>query len=468
MAREQPEDNSSLLRDNLSRESSAGSGQLLVVNSGPQRDSNAGTSVIILAKAIVGAGIAALPLTASLLGWPLSTLFLLGMAYATYYTLVTIIRFSTREGTPSYAEVVHKLLGKAAGIMLEFAIMAFGLGLMLVYEVVAGDMLVGKPGFKGILCQYLGQVEHCHWACNRTIVTGLVTLVVLVPLASFRRMESSAVASWMGMTALAVWATSTAILVVAGAFQGLLHPPSLAPHRSLLGGSGWNVATNVLAIIPIFTTAFSVQATAPFVLAELRPQTPAAKSRVSFWALVLTSCLFLLITMGSYAVFGTDVQSDVLHNFTPKELRPFLGKDLGTGLYIAVRLSFLVSVLSLYPIMMFPARDGLLRLTTGRESPSLSNTQFYSVTYAIIAALYLISVVTPSIWGPIQIIGATAGAVIGFIAPGMLALLPTEASLMPQHKSSRWRRAPGYSLIAIGVLQGIAGIASQLLPNKSV
>lgn len=57
---------------------------------------------------------------------------------------------------------------------------------MLVYEVVAGDMLVGKPGYKGILCDYLGQVEHCHWTCNRTIVTGIVTLVILVPLASFR------------------------------------------------------------------------------------------------------------------------------------------------------------------------------------------------------------------------------------------------------------------------------------------
>lgn len=199
-------------------------------------------------------------------------------------------------------------------------------------------------------------------------------------------------------------------------------------------------------------------------LAELRPQTPSAKARVSFWALVLTSCLFLLITMGSYAVFGTDVQSDVLHNFTPRELRPFLGRDLGTWLYIAVRLSFMISVLSLFPIMvrlpadtpakimpvlpwqirhaapidqapamykpclavrcvsvmllvvapgqfvpvshtpsvgahprctgacpsqqlrhwavmqMFPARDGLLRLTIGRESPSLSDIQFYSVS----------------------------------------------------------------------------------------
>ena len=59
-------------------------------------------------------------------------------------------------------------------------------GMMLVYEVVAGDMLVGKPGFKGLLCQYLGDRPHFHWACSRPIVTGLVTLLILLPLVSFR------------------------------------------------------------------------------------------------------------------------------------------------------------------------------------------------------------------------------------------------------------------------------------------
>lgn len=44
------------------------------------------------------------------------------------------------------------------------------------------------------------------------------------------------------------------------------------------------------------------------------------------------------------------------------------------------------------------------------------------VTYGLTVAVYLVSVVTPSIWGPIQIIGATAGAVIGFLIPGMSIL----------------------------------------------
>ena len=87
-------------------------------------------------------------------------------------------------------------------------------------------------------------------------------------------------------------------------------------------------------------------------LAELRPQTPSAKARVTSYSLVLTSALFLLIALGSYAVYGAGVQSDVLHNFTPKQLEPFLGVTFGTALFIVVRLSFLVSVLALFPIMV--------------------------------------------------------------------------------------------------------------------
>ena len=53
-----------------------------------------------------------------------------------------------------------------------------------------------------------------------------------------------------------------------------------------------------------------------------------------------------------------------------------------------------------------------MRLPTKRAGCALQ------VTYGIALAVYLVSVITPSIWGPIQIIGATAGAVIGFIIPG--------------------------------------------------
>lgn len=55
------------------------------------------------------------------------------------------------------------------------------IGLMLVYCVVIGDMLVGKEGFEGLLCGSVGGLF-----CSRPFVVGMVTLIVLVPAISFR------------------------------------------------------------------------------------------------------------------------------------------------------------------------------------------------------------------------------------------------------------------------------------------
>lgn len=102
----------------LRRESSSDAGAPVLVSSGPQTDSNFASAVVILAKATIGAGmhlvvaqpeilceqalmpfllhtgLAALPLTDAMLGWPLATIFLLAMAYATQYTLKVLIRYA--------------------------------------------------------------------------------------------------------------------------------------------------------------------------------------------------------------------------------------------------------------------------------------------------------------------------------------------------------------------------------------
>lgn len=60
-------------------------------------------------------------------------------------------------------------------------------GLMLVYCVVIGDMLVGKEGYTGLLCGAFGGVF-----CARPFVVGLVVLIVLIPAVSFRQVPPSA------------------------------------------------------------------------------------------------------------------------------------------------------------------------------------------------------------------------------------------------------------------------------------
>lgn len=79
-------------------------------------------------------------------------------------------------------------------------------------------------------------------------------------------MESSAWAGWVGIGALLVWAIGTMILLIAAIAQNKVQDVRLLPDKHLLGGKGIKMLANICAVIPVLTTAYSCQATAPFVV----------------------------------------------------------------------------------------------------------------------------------------------------------------------------------------------------------
>lgn len=104
-------------------------------------------------------------------------------------------------------------------------------------------------------------------------------------------------------------------------------------------------------------------------LAELRPKTPKTMRQTSAAAVAMTTVLYALISIGSYLVFGRGTQSDVLHNYTPSLLEEIVPRWLAQLLYIVVRLSFLLGVLTLFPLMVRPYQAYYkLKLLKGRIS----------------------------------------------------------------------------------------------------
>lgn len=109
-------------------------------------------------------------------------------------------------------------------------------------------------------------------------------------------------------------------------------------------------------------------------------------------------------------------------------LEPILGLRWAPACDAVVRLGFLLSVLSIFPMQvghgllpwagaalwiehaccpqMWPYRESLSRLCFGQE---LTGAPFYLLTYASLAAVYLTAMSSSSIWVPLQLVGATAG-----------------------------------------------------------
>jgi len=109
-------------------------------------------------------------------------------------------------------------------------------------------------------------------------------------------------------------------------------------------------------------------------MAELKPRNEKTMRGTSLAAVSFTTLIYALISFGSYLVFGRGVQSDVLHNYTPELLAQIVPRWLADVLYVVIRLSFLLGVLTLFPLMVL-SLDHLPMTATSAVIAPLSQLQ---------------------------------------------------------------------------------------------
>lgn len=418
------------------------------------RDTKA-ACVLITAKTILGAGMAALPHAFALSGLLVGTGFLLAVAWMTLLTVQILTRCSESSGAFSYSGVMQVAFGSPATIALQLCLLLRTAGLMVVYMVVVGDVLAGNGKEAGLLCDLAGGAQSAQWWCaNRPLVIFVVLLLVIAPLVSFGKLENTAWASKVGMAGILVWCSITLMLCSVALATGQAQPLAWLPDVERLGGSAGQVLVQLIGIIPVIGTAYTCQMTAHFIMSCVHPWSVSAMDDVTHKGINLCSAAFLVVSIGSLLVFGVGVPADVLSSFNAQQLTPILGKVGASAAYILVRVGYLASIVTIYPMQMLPFREALFKLVLRRPP---SGMLVLPITYACMLLLYVIGIHSKSIWLPVQLIGATAGALIAFIFPGMLTLKPERFGL------SRQMRYGGWLLIAVGVLQGITGVASVIL-----
>lgn len=126
-------------------------------------------------------------------------------------------------------------------------------------------------------------------------------------------------------------------------------------------------------------------------------------------------------------------------------------------------------------MQMWPLRDSISKVLRGTDHVP-APTEFYNLTMACLVISLLASMTAGSIWGPLQITGATAGAFIAFIIPGLLAFLvkgalrrnegqPPSPSEAPGIRSWALSSIFGWALLGLGLLQAGTGVASYYIPH---
>ena len=130
---------------------------------------------------------------------------------------------------------------------------------------------------------------------------------------------------------------------------------------------------------------------------------------------------------------------------------------------ITVRCGFLLCVLSNVPLQMIPLRQSFAQLINlflanredDREECSLEGVQYWAVTYGSLSLVFLVAMSVETVWTPLQLVGATAGAAIAFYFPALL--------LMREKNRNATITGKAFVLLATGAVQLVTGIAAVVL-----
>ncbi|GAB2220629.1 hypothetical protein Droror1_Dr00008291 [Drosera rotundifolia] len=135
-------------------------------------------------------------------------------------------------------------------------------------------------------------------------------------------------------------------------------------------------------------------------------------------SLALCSVMYIATSVFGFLLFGDATLDDVLANFDVD-----LGIPYGSLLNDVVRVSYVLHLMLVFPVIFYPLRINLDNLLFPSAIPLASdNRRFALITAGLISLIFLGASFIPRIWDAFQFTGATAVVCLGFIFPAAMAL----------------------------------------------
>ncbi|CDR36850.1 CYFA0S01e04984g1_1 [Cyberlindnera fabianii] len=369
------------------------------------------SSIINLTKTIVGAGLLAIPFAFKANGILFGILLILLGGIAAWYGLYIVARVSDHiEGETSFFALCAITYPKLT-LLFDFSIAIQCFGVALSYLVLFGDLVPSLIG------EYLTR--------NQVIV---MSLVFIVPLISFRRLDSLKFGSLVGLIAIAYLT-----LLVLG--HALIDDLSLTRGELRVIRPG--PLSEVLSAFSIVVFAFTAAQNICTIINEIDD-----KRKVNW--VIIASCLgagilFTVVGLAGYLQFGSNITGNVILNYDPTLITSRIGKS---ALTLMVGLSF--------PLMFHPCRISINNMIhwietelnkekQGETRPLLSSdnnnnnddvershvevpfstNRFIAVTVILCTVIYLLALSVTSFELVLALVGATGSTLICFILPGL-------------------------------------------------
>lgn len=272
------------------------------------------------------------------------------------------------------------------------------------------------------------------------------TVFFLVPLVSFRHVDSLRLSSALSVALALIFVIVMGAITIAKIAIGHISMPRLFPRIENMYS-----ILDLFAVVPVVVTAYICHQSVHPIINELQKSADARS--VVRTSLVLCTAIYVAMSFFGYTLFGDSTMEDVLSNFDTN-----LGVPYSDVLCDLVRVGYALHLVLVFPLLHFTLRlnlDGLLF----PASPPLStdNRRFILLTFCIISLIFVAAYLVPNIWVAFQFTGATAAVSIGFIFPGIICLRDVhEIATRPE----RWL---SWFMVILAIASSAVAISSDII-----
>ncbi|XP_077888866.1 solute carrier family 38 member 8 isoform X2 [Ictidomys tridecemlineatus] len=288
-------------------------------------------AIFILLKSALGAGLLSFPWAFHKAGG-VGPAFLVELVSLVFLIsgLVILGYAASVSGQATYQGVVHGLCGPTIGKLCEACFIINLLMISVAFFRVIGDQLEK-------LCDSLLPGGLQPWYATQRFTLPTLSMLVILPLSLPRDIAVQKYTSTLGTLA-------SCYLALVITVQYYLWPHGLVQEpRPSLSPPPW---TSVFSVFPTICFGFQCHEAAVSIYCSMRSQS------LSHWALVsvlsLLACCLIYSLTGAYGflTFGTRVSADILMSYP--------GDDVAI---IVARVLFAVSIVTVYPIVLFLGRS---------------------------------------------------------------------------------------------------------------
>nr|XP_027204009.1 putative sodium-coupled neutral amino acid transporter 10 [Dermatophagoides pteronyssinus] len=368
------------------------------------------TNIINLSNSIIGVSILAMPLCFKQCGIILALFIISFSALLNYFSCYLLLKSSIINRRRNFELLAYDVFGTGGKTLVEICLLLFLLGTCVAFFVIVGDI---APS----LISHIFELEQGPQL--RALCMTFLAMFIILPLGLLRDVNNL---TSFSMMSLIVYLFLALRMLYLSMDKFILIQPNISILNQL---NYWN-SSFIITYLPIFSMALSCQPQLFEIFnVDLFQTTKTGSSLRSIMrsikkALWICSIVYIMIGYTGYiAFYNLNFSGNILQN---------LPSGLTTKLTL---LSFLITILTSFPLCLFPSRTSLHSLlfrkgvhydllSTSHSSIHMSDYHFKLLTILLIITTMGISIIFPRVELILALVGSTIGSTICFIIPALI------------------------------------------------